>query len=97
MQHITAMGHFYSGRYDEAWPQAEMACRERPNFLPSIRLAAASNALSGRLDEARGFIVRALQLDPELHVSNLKHRIGPFRPDDSAKLIEGLRKAGLPE
>jgi TolB-like protein len=97
MHHITAMGNFYSGRYDEASRLAETACRERPNFLPSIRLAAASNALAGRVDEARGFIVRALQLDPELHVSNLKNRIGPFRLDDSTKLIEGLRKAGLPE
>jgi len=97
MHHTTGMGHFYSGRYDEAWRLAETACRERPNFLPSIRLAAASNALAGRVDEARGFIVRALQLDSDLHILNLKNRIGPFRPEDSAKLIEGLRKAGLPE
>src|SRR5262249_9796574 len=69
MRPLTALAHFLAGRYDEAWPLAERVSRERPNFLACLRVAAASNALAGRLDEARGIIARALQLDPEMRIS----------------------------
>jgi hypothetical protein len=49
------------------------------------------------MDEARAFVARARQLDPEMRISNLKDRIGPFRSDDFNHLIDALRKAGLPE
>jgi TolB-like protein/class 3 adenylate cyclase/tetratricopeptide (TPR) repeat protein len=94
---IAALAHFLAGRYGEAWPLAERACRERPHFLGAVRVAAATNALAGRLNEARGFIAWALQLDPELRISNLKNRVTWFRPEDFAKYAEALRRAGLPE
>ena len=96
-QGYTALAHFLAGRYDEAWPLAERALREQPYYLSVIRIAAVSNAFAGRLEEARKDIARALQLDPDLRVSNLKDRLGPFRPEGLAKYVEGLRKAGLPE
>ena len=94
---IAALAHFLAGRYGEAWPLAERACRERPHFLGAVRVAAATNALAARLNEARGFIAQALQFDPELRISNLKNRVTWFRPEDFAKYAEALRKAGLPE
>jgi Flp pilus assembly protein TadD len=97
MENFTAIAHFYAGRYDEAWPLAEKVLRQQPHFLGAIRVAAASNACAGRLDKARRFIARALQLDPEMRLSNLKDQIGWHRPEDFAKLVEPLRKAGLPE
>ena len=97
MHHLTALAHFFAGRYDEAWPLAERACREQPHFIGAARVAAASYALAGRPDEARKCIARARKLDPELRVSNLKDRIGPLRPEVFAKFVEALRKAGLPE
>jgi TolB-like protein/tetratricopeptide (TPR) repeat protein len=97
MDTIAALAHFVAGRYGEAWPLAERSCRERPQFLGAIRAAAATNALAGRLNEARGFIAQALQFDPELRISNLKNRVTWFRPEDFAKYAEALRRAGLPE
>jgi tetratricopeptide (TPR) repeat protein len=97
LQSYTAFAHFRAGRYDEAWPLAERSCREQPYFLSAIRVAAASNACAGRLDEAHRLIARALQLDPSLRISNLKDRVPAFRPEVFAKYAEGLRKAGLPE
>jgi TolB-like protein len=94
---IAALAHFNGGRYGEAWPLAERAFRENPYFAGTVRVAAATNALAGRLNEARGFIARALQLDPELRISNLKTRVTWFRPEDFAKYADALRKAGLPE
>jgi TolB-like protein/class 3 adenylate cyclase/tetratricopeptide (TPR) repeat protein len=97
MHHSTALAQFLAGRYEEAWPVADMACRERPNYLSALRVAAASHALSGHPHEAQSYISRALELDPELRISNLRDRIGPFRPDGLAMYIDALRKAGLPE
>jgi predicted Zn-dependent protease len=97
MRGYTAMAHFRAGRYDMARTLAESVCRERPNFVAALRMAAATNVLSGRMEEARGFIARALQLDPEMRICNLKDRLGPRRPEDATKYIEAPRKAGLPE
>ncbi|WP_407113142.1 adenylate/guanylate cyclase domain-containing protein [Bradyrhizobium sp. LMG 9283] len=97
MRALTVVAHFRADRYDEARLLAEKICRERPNWVASLRMAAACNVLTGRLNEARRFIARALHLDPGQRISNLKDRIGPYPPEDFAKFVEALRKAGLPE
>jgi TolB-like protein len=98
MQGVTAFAHFFAGRYADATAWAEKAFWERPNILATLRITAASNALAGRLEEARKAVARALELDPEMRVSNLEGRIGWFRrPEDFAKYADALRKAGLPE
>jgi TolB-like protein len=97
MENFTAIAHFYADRHDKAWPLAEKVVRKQPNYLGALRVAAASNACAGRLEEARSFIARALQLDPEMRLSNLRDRIGWHTPKDFAKLVGALRKAGLPE
>jgi tetratricopeptide (TPR) repeat protein len=98
MQSATAHAYFLTGRYDEASSWAEKATRGRPNFLPSVRIAAASNALAGHIEEAKKACARLQQLDPALRVSNFRKGLGPYRrPEDLARYEEGLRKAGLPE
>jgi tetratricopeptide (TPR) repeat protein len=92
-----AFAHFIAGRYDEASSWAEKALRERPNYLPSIRDLAAANALAGRYLEAQKAITHLLAIDPEMRVSTVKGWVPLRRPDDFARLEDGLRKAGLPE
>src|SRR5262249_33647263 len=70
MQGVTAFGHFFAGRYEEAISWAEKAFWERPNILATLRVAAASYALAGRLEEARKAVARALELDPDMRLSN---------------------------
>src|SRR6516225_7978366 len=95
---VTAFAHFCAGRYEEAVSWAEKAFWERPNILATLRIAAASNALAGRQEKAQHAVARALELDPNMRLSNLKDRIGIFgRPQDYAKYADALRKAGLPE
>jgi len=90
-------GLFYAGRYDEASSWAEKGLRERPNWAGPARIAAASHALAGRLDQAHRAMAQLRQIDPALRVSDLR-RMFPFRrPEDLARYEEGLRKAGLPE
>jgi TolB-like protein/tetratricopeptide (TPR) repeat protein len=97
MQAVTALAHFVAGNYAEAAAWAAKAAREQPNFLGAIRNLAASSAFAGHLDEARTALARALELDPELRISNLRDRVGPYRPVDFARFVEGMRLAGLGE
>jgi TolB-like protein len=97
MQAVTALAHFVAGHYSEASSWAEKASREQPNFLGAVRNLAASNALSGHLDEAQRALARACHLDPALRISNLTDRVGPYRPEDFARFAAGLRLAGLRE
>jgi tetratricopeptide (TPR) repeat protein len=93
----SAMAHFLAGRYDEASSWAQRALRNKPNYYPALRAAAAIDALAGRLDQAKDAIARLRRLDPALRISHI-HDIFPLqRAEDRAKYAEGLRMAGLPE
>ena len=96
---IIGGAHLFAGRYDEASSWADKALREQTNWAGAARVAAASHALAGRLDQARKAMARLRQIDPTLRVSDLRHlHLLPFRrPEDIARYEEGLRKAGLPE
>ena len=60
-------------------------------------LAAASNAMAGRLEQAHKAMARLRQLNPALRVSTLKDVVGPWHAEGLSRLEEGLRRAGLPE
>ena len=92
----TAYAHFLLGRYDEAASWAAMALQDNPDYQPGLRIAAASNAMAGRPEQAHRAMARLRQLNPALRVSTLKDR-GPWRAEDLLRYEGGLRQAGLPE
>jgi TolB-like protein/class 3 adenylate cyclase len=94
----TAYAHFLLGRYDEAASWAAMALQDNPDFQAGLRIAAASNAMAGRPEQAHKAMARLRQLNPALRISNLKDVLPPIRrAEDLSRLEEGLRQAGLPE
>jgi len=94
----TAHAHFFAGRYDEAASWAAMTLREWPDYQTALRIAAASYALAGRLQEAGSARERLQKLDPGLRISNLEDELGPYHQRDYvARYAEGLRAAGLPD
>jgi TolB-like protein/class 3 adenylate cyclase len=96
MQNGTAAAHFLAGRYDEASAWSEKALRGHADYLPAMRMAAASHACAGRLAEAQKTMARIRQIDPELRASRLTDVV-PFRGlEEIARYVDGLRKAGLP-
>jgi adenylate cyclase len=98
MRSGTAYAHFFLGRYDEAASWAAMALQDNPDFQPGLRIAAASNAMAGRPEQAHKAVARLRQLNPALRVSAFKDVLGPYRrAEDLSRLEEGLRQAGLPE
>jgi tetratricopeptide (TPR) repeat protein len=91
-----AFSYFFAGQYDEALLWVKTALRETPKHLPTLRIAMACYALSGRSVEAREACSRVMQIDPAQRISNIRNT--PFRRDeDVAKLAEGFRLAGMPE
>jgi TolB-like protein/tetratricopeptide (TPR) repeat protein len=94
----TAHAHFFLGRYDEAASWAAMALQDNADYQPGLRIAAASNAMAGRPEQAHKALARLRLLNPTLRVSTLKDVLGPFRrAEDLSRYEEGLRRAGLPE
>jgi adenylate cyclase len=98
MRTATAHAHFFLGRYDEAASWAAMALQDNPDYQPGLRIAAASNAIAGRPEQAHKALARLRQLNPALRVSTLKDVVGPYRRAEGlSRFEEGLRQAGLPE
>jgi TolB-like protein len=95
--HGMAHAHFCSGNYDETSAWEEKALAEAPNYVPALRMAAAADALAGRLERAQKAVRRVRELDPAFRISDMKDRFPSRRPEHPAKYEEGLRIAGLPE
>ena len=93
----SAHAHFFLRRYDETAWWAAAALQDNQGYQPGLRIAAASNAMAGRLEQAQKSVSRMRQLNPALRISNLKDVLGPFRDEDIARYQDGLRRAGLPE
>jgi len=97
MQTGMAAAHLQAGRFEESASWAERARREGPNWVSTLRLVAASNALAGHFDRAQMAAARLLEFDPEFRISSLRDLVAHPHPQYVARLEEGLRKAGLPE
>jgi adenylate cyclase len=82
------------GRFDEAIVAGKKAQRQNPSYPLTYRCLASAFAHLGRDAEAREAAARLLEVDPAFTISSWIARGGQA----NAKLmIEGLRKAGLPE
>jgi adenylate cyclase len=82
-------------RFDEAVVAGKKALRVNPAFQPTYRCLASAFAHLGRDVEAREAAARLLEDDPAFTISRSIARGG--QTANLKLLIEGLRKAGLPE
>jgi TolB-like protein/Tfp pilus assembly protein PilF len=92
-----AAAHLFLGRFDTASSWAEKAFRDLPSFLMVAAVLAASHALAGRMAEAQRAMDHLRQLDPTLRLANITDWLPIQRPENLATLVDGLRRAGLPE
>jgi adenylate cyclase len=81
-------------RFDEALVAGKKALRQNPSFWATYSVLASAFAHLGRDAEAREAVARLLEVDPAFTIST---RMGWVRRSHVKLLIEGLRKAGLPE
>jgi adenylate cyclase len=84
------------GRFDEAIVAGKKAVRQDPSFPQAYGCLASAFAHLGRDAEAREAAARVLEVVPTFTISSWIARRGPTQTNTKL-LIEGLRKAGLPE
>ena len=82
------------GRFDEAIAAGKKALRQNPSYAAAYRCLTSAFAHLGRDAEAREAAARVLEVDPSFTISGYIARGGQ---SNAKLLIEGLRKAGLPD
>jgi adenylate cyclase len=80
-------------RFDEAIVVGKKALRQKPSYVATYNCLASAFAHLGRDAEAREAAARVLEIDPAFTISAFIAR----GTQSMLLLIEGLRKAGLPE
>jgi adenylate cyclase len=93
---VAGIAEFVAGRYNEAIYWLRKSKRAHPRFRPCLRTLAAALAMSGDEIGAQTVAHELLDLEPSFSVNTLLAWY-PFRPNDLARLGQGLRAAGLPD
>jgi Flp pilus assembly protein TadD len=97
MQGAMASAHLVAGRYAEALAWAQKATKVKPDLFFPVVLEAACAGLAGELEQAHRTMATLRAIDPELRISNVRNLVSYLQPEHHAKLVDGLRKAGLPD
>ena len=92
----VGMVRFSQGKLDEAIRALESDRDRTPNHVALRLWLAAAYAEAERLDDAHREIQVVRAVAPNYTVE-IAGNVLPFARDDMAKLLDGLRKAGLPE
>jgi tetratricopeptide (TPR) repeat protein len=96
---FAAMAHafFFSGEFEKAVSFAEETIKLAFNEPFLRRLTISAHALRGRMTEAQAVLEQLLLTEPAATISKLAKMMPYHRPEDRARLADGLRLAGLPE
>ena len=94
---FRGVAHFIAGNYEEMVAEAREGARQRPDGVGVYRVLVVGCAYLGRLDEARAAAERLKELQPGITLGWVERHIPIANPNDRARYVEGLRKAGLPE
>lgn len=97
---LSATADFVQGKDDEAYGWAMRWAAEYPNSGQPYALLAAIDALRGHPTEAADHMAKHRDLLPNdsiAHVLFLNPSTNPAYLEQRARLIEGLRMAGLPD
>jgi adenylate cyclase len=95
--HSQAQALYQLGRYPEAAALLKRRILRNPSTDSSRVLLAACFGQMGLLQEAREAWREALRINPAYSLEH-RRKVLPYKnPEDFEKVIDGLRKAGLPE
>jgi len=94
--HIVA-GLYFAREYEAAISAAKRLTQAYPDFPMPYRWMAAALAQLGRTEGAKEWLEKAISLGSASFDMYVRKRAPWFRPEDHAHLLDGLRKAGLPE
>ncbi len=95
--HLQAQATYQLGRYSETVALQKRRILLNPDTDASRVLLAASYGQMGLIEEAREAWREALRVNPAYSLDQ-RRKVLPYKnPADFERVVEGLRKAGLPE
>jgi adenylate cyclase len=89
-----AMSFYLSREYASAIEAAKRTIRSYPDFPLTYRWLAAALGQTGRIEEAKQALEKAIAMAPTSFDMYVRTRVPWHRPEDHAHMLEGLRKAG---
>ncbi len=95
--HFLAQAYFGLGRYEEAAVNLRRRIVRKPDTDLSRVLLAACYGHLGRTEEARALWREVLQINPDYSFEYHRRRLPYKDPADLDRIVDGLRKAGVPE
>jgi adenylate cyclase len=101
MAFVTYLGmaqvHLFQEDFEEAASWARRALDQNPKYTSSLRYLATALGHLGRIEEARGVVARLLSLAPNDTIAAYAANAGVRWSGRLPLMLDGLRKAGLPE
>jgi adenylate cyclase len=94
---MMTIAHYLYHDYDAAVEVARRTALLYPDYPNIYRWLAAALGQLGRTDEARGALEKAIAISPASFDMYVRKHVPWHRPEDHAHMLEGLRKAGVPE
>jgi adenylate cyclase len=97
--YIFWLGHAYHSleRYEDAVVAFQRTISRNPDFSTAHLYLAAAYAQLGRMAEAEAEAAQTLRIDPSWSVQRVAQRLPHKDPAALARLIYGMRRAGLPK
>jgi TolB-like protein/class 3 adenylate cyclase/Flp pilus assembly protein TadD len=92
---IYGICHFLAGRYSESVAYERRAVELRPEYVAALNTLAAAAGLAGDIATAQHSLAEAKRIQPSLTVDWIDRYHPLVRPEDRARYVDGLRKAGL--
>jgi adenylate cyclase len=89
-----ACGLYFCGEYEASLEASKRLIRSYPDFPMIYRWSAAALGQLGRTAEASEALELAVTHAPAAFNMYVRNRAPWFRPEDHARLVDGLRKAG---
>jgi len=98
-QYLFSLGLAYgwTGQYDKAITWCEKATRQLPDSLLARIFMTVVYSYSGREEEARVEAAEILRIQPKFSLKKWEKKVAYKNPEDKERLMNALRKAGLPE
>lgn len=91
------MALFALERYEETTAVCRAFAASHPHHAGAWRIMTGSLGLLGKTDEAREALAHTLALQPDLSSAHVENNTVFANPDDRARFLLGLRRAGLKE
>ena len=88
------ISYYLACEYDAAVEAAQHGIRTYPNHSNQYRWLAAALGQTGRIEEAKEVLAKAIAIAPAAFDMFVRRRVPWHRPEDHAHMVEGLRKAG---